>query len=92
MAERPTRARYCSTRCRVAAHRARKLRPIVPADEPVEPIDRTVTDLDLAATVLQIYGALRALRAGSKYGPPTLRPMCGRLAGSIARALEREGL
>lgn len=82
-------ARYCSARCRKAASRERGREPVAPA---VPPAPRHVSDADLAGAVLQARGAQATFDAGRRSGPPTLRPMCDRIAEGIGRVLDREGL
>ena len=82
-------ARYCSARCRKAASRERGREPVAPD---VPPAPRHVSDADLAGAVLQARGAQATFDAGRRSGPPTLRPMCDRIAEGIGRVLDREGL
>lgn len=94
---------YCSRRCkdaaRYATHRASTLAAIEAAvqegtAEPYEPspVVRSVTDRDIVGAVMQARGAQAVFDAGGRCGPPTLRPMCDRIAEGIGRALGREGL
>lgn len=82
-------ARYCSARCQKAARRESEREPVVPA---VPPAPRHVSGDDLAGAVLQARGAQATFDAGRRSGPPTLRPMCDRIAEGIGRVLDREGL
>jgi hypothetical protein len=82
-------ARYCSDRCRDRARREREREPVAPD---VPPAPRHVSDADLAGAVLQARGAQATFDAGRRSGPPTLRPMCDRIAEGIGRVLDREGL
>lgn len=85
------RARFCSSACRLRAHRD-DAGTIDLGELPVPPAPRTVTDREIAGAVVQARGAQATFDAGRKCGPRALRPLCDRLAEGIGEVLGREGL
>ena len=82
--------RFCSSACRIAAHRDES--GSIALDAPVPPAPRHVTEREIAGAVVQARGAQATFDAGSKAGPRPLRALCDRLAEGIGEVLGREGL
>ena len=85
------RPRFCSSACRLRAHREESGAIALDAP-PVPPAPRRVTDHEIAGAVVQARGAQATFDAGRKAGPRALRALCDRLAEGIGEVLGREGL
>lgn len=83
------KARFCSTRCRVAAHRRKKRdAPIVPSAQ-IKPPPGTVDDVRLAVGMARTASNDLARLAGT--APWQLRPGCHRISRAISDAVDAEG-
>lgn len=82
-------AKYCSTRCRVQAHRG--YAPMLPDAPPVVDAKTNSAVEDTALLIAEAKQLSAAFLQLSKAAPLQLRAGCERMGASIYAALEREG-
>lgn len=93
--ERGPMPQYCSSRCRMRAHRMRAAgfsdgTPVEPA--PVPRVDRKPTLEDVVRLVVEARQLAGSFHFASERADHKLRPMCGRISDAIKQALDEEGL
>lgn len=92
--ERGPLPKFCSSRCRMRAHRMRKAGfdgvPVEPS--PVPEMRRKPSTEDIVRLVVEARQLSGAFEFASYRADFKLRPMCSRISEAISEALDKEGL